>query len=127
MVPEALQRKMQEESEAFKKLQKDINKADSKRSQLDSQLNENTLVKTEMDLLSETDTVYKLIGPALIRQDPEEAKSSVDKRIEYITGEMKRQESNIERLKGEAKTKEEKLNGLMQQYQQMMVKIAAKN
>lgn len=127
MVPEALQRKMQEVTDEFKKLQKDINKADSKRSQLDSQLNENTLVKTEMDLLSDTDTVYKLIGPALIRQDPEEAKSSVDKRIEYITGEMKRQESTIERLKGEAKTKEEKLNELMQQYQQMMVKMAAKN
>jgi len=127
MVPEALQRKMQEETEAFKKLQKDINKADSKRSQLDSQLNENTLVKTEMDLLSDTDTVYKLIGPALIRQDPEEAKSSVDKRIEYISGEMKRQESSIEKLKGEAKAKEEKLNSLMQQYQQMMVKLAAKN
>lgn len=42
----------------------------------------------EMEVLEENDVVYKLIGPALIRQDLDEAKSSVEKRIEYITNEM---------------------------------------
>ena len=41
-----------------------------------------------MELLVDSDVVYKLIGPALIRQDVTDAKSSVNKRIEYITDEM---------------------------------------
>jgi len=126
MGPEALQKKIHEESETFKKIQKDINKHDVKRSHLDSQLNENNMVKTEMDLLVESDVVYKLVGPALIRQDQEEAKSSVNKRIEYISGEMKRGDKTVTTLKNDCKKKEEKLNALMQEYQQMMVKMAAK-
>ena len=32
--------------------------------------------------------VFKLIGPVLVKQDLEEAKQTVAKRIEYISGEM---------------------------------------
>ena len=32
--------------------------------------------------------VYKMIGPVLVKQDVEEAKQNVQKRIDYITGEM---------------------------------------
>ena len=35
---------------------------------------------------SEDAKVYKLIGPTLIKQDPVEAKSNVNKRLEFITG-----------------------------------------
>ena len=42
----------------------------------------------EMDLLEPTDVVFKLIGPALIRQDTAEAQASVNKRLDYIKGEM---------------------------------------
>ncbi len=41
-----------------------------------------------MDLLEEGATVYKLIGPVLVKQDLNEAKQNVEKRIEYITTEM---------------------------------------
>lgn len=34
--------------------------------------------------------VFKLVGPALVRQDLEEARQNVDKRIGYINGELKR-------------------------------------
>ena len=40
--------------------------------------------------------VYKLTGPVLVKQDLDEAKSTVKKRIEYISAELKRQESSIE-------------------------------
>jgi len=122
-----MQKKMQEETDAFKQLQKDINKTAAGRAQLDSQMNENNLVKTEMEMLEDSETVFKLIGPALIRQETSDAKASVNKRIEYISGEIKRHDATLERLKGEAQQKEEKLNEIMQQYQQMMVKQAAKN
>lgn len=122
-----MQKKMQEETDAFKQLQKDINKTAAGRAQLDSQMNENNLVKTEMEMLEDSETVFKLIGPALIRQETSDAKASVNKRIEYISGEIKRHDATMERLKNEAQQKEEKLNEIMQQYQQMMVKQAAKN
>lgn len=38
--------------------------------------------------MNSTNTVYKLIGPVLVKQDPEEAKATVTKRLEYINGEM---------------------------------------
>ncbi|KAA0199722.1 hypothetical protein HAZT_HAZT000441 [Hyalella azteca] len=141
MGPEALQKKLEEESEGFKKLQKEISKTSIRRSQLDSQLNENNLVKAEVDLLEESDVVYKLIGPALIRQDLAEAKSSVDKRIEYITNEMqlsietsgvisiftrrKRHDSALEKLEKEQNTKREGIMKLQQQLQQLLTKAAA--
>lgn len=63
-------------------------KAITKRHQLDAQLNENTFVKNELDLLKEDGEVYKLIGPVLLKQDLEEAKQNVGKRMDYILGEV---------------------------------------
>lgn len=42
----------------------------------------------ELDLLDSTNTVYKLIGPVLVKQELDEAKATVGKRLEYINGEM---------------------------------------
>ena len=40
----------------------------------------------ELKLLDDESSVYKLIGPALIKQDPLEAKHNVEKRLEdYVT------------------------------------------
>lgn len=44
----------------------------------------------ELDRLDDDATVYKLIGPAMIKQDLVEAKTNVSKRLEYIQGEMRR-------------------------------------
>ena len=41
-----------------------------------------------MGVLEDEANVYKLIGPALIKQDLEEAKANVNKRIDYISGEL---------------------------------------
>lgn len=38
--------------------------------------------------MESTNTVYKLIGPVLVKQDLDEAKATVTKRLEYISGEM---------------------------------------
>ena len=66
----------------------DYHKALTKRQQLDGQLNENTTVKEELDLLKSGNDVYKLIGPVLVKQDLEEAKQNVGKRMEYISAEL---------------------------------------
>merc|ERR1711909_199581 len=122
MGPEALQKKFEEEVETFKKIQKDLSKTTSLRSQLDGRLNENKVVKEEMDLLEADATVYKLIGPALVRQDKDEAQQNVNKRIEYITTEIKRHESAMEK---EQTTKRESINKIQEQMQQILLKAAA--
>ena len=42
----------------------------------------------ELDVIEPDGNVYKLMGPVLVKQDLEEAKQTVLKRIEYITAEM---------------------------------------
>lgn len=42
----------------------------------------------ELDVIEPDGNVYKLMGPVLVKQDLEEAKQTVLKRVEYITGEM---------------------------------------
>ncbi|PVV01065.1 hypothetical protein BB560_004533 [Smittium megazygosporum] len=49
---------------------------------LNSQLQENELVKKK------NSQVFKMIGPILVPQDQEEAALNVDKRIEYIKQEL---------------------------------------
>ena len=58
------------------------------RQQLDGQLTENNSVKEEMAMLGAEVNIFKLVGPVLIKQDFEEAKQNVDKRIDYISGEL---------------------------------------
>lgn len=118
----AVHKKFEGDVETFKKLQKDLTKTTSLRSQLDGQLNENKVVKEELDILDGTAVVYKLIGPALIRQDLEEARQNVNKRIDYIQQEIKRHESNMEELEKKAEEKRESISKLQQQMQQIMLK-----
>ena len=40
-----------------------------------------------MDLLEANAVVYKMLGPVLVKQDVEEAKQNVQKRLDYIGGE----------------------------------------
>lgn len=42
----------------------------------------------EFAALSPSNQIYKLVGPVLLKQDQVEAKANVDKRLEYIAGEM---------------------------------------
>ena len=55
---------------------------------LAQQENENELVLNELKLLGDDSAVYKLVGPVLIKQDLEEARSNVEKRLQFIGDEM---------------------------------------
>nr|SVE91561.1 EOG090X0MQF [Daphnia sinensis] len=123
---EALQKKMQQEVEKFKAIQKEYQTVISSRQQLDSQLTENNGVKEELSLLESDANVFKLIGPVLVKQDLEEACQNVNKRIDYITAETKRLEKTIEDLDKKQDTQREALGKLQQQLQQAQVKAAMK-
>jgi prefoldin beta subunit len=42
----------------------------------------------ELDKLEDDAKVYKLVGPVLVKQELTEAQSNVQKRIDYINGEL---------------------------------------
>ncbi|KAG7166647.1 prefoldin subunit 6-like [Homarus americanus] len=126
MGPELLQKKLEEEVEYYKKSQKDLSKTTNLRSQLDGQLNENKVVKEELDLINEENVVYKLIGPALIRQDLEEARQNVNKRVDYIQQEIKRHDNTMEKLEKDSESKRDSIGKLQQQMQQLMMKQMGK-
>jgi len=44
--------------------------------------------KKELKELKEDSVIYKMIGPVLVKQDKADATQNVDKRLEYINGEM---------------------------------------
>jgi prefoldin beta subunit len=46
------------------------------------------MVNSEILLLQEDTEVYKMIGPTLVKQDLQEAKTNVEKRIKYFKKEQ---------------------------------------
>ena len=76
-------------------------------------------VKDEMDKLDSEAKVFKLIGPALVRQDAAEAKQNVEKRIGYISGEIKRQEELLVDMDKKQDEEREKLQTLQTQMQKL--------
>ena len=117
-----LQENLQKEVEAFQKIQKDLQKVISARQQLDAQYNENKTVKDELDLVKDPANVYKLTGPVLVKQDLDDAKMTVQKRIDYIQEELKRHEKTIGDMQGKQDKHRDTLAKLQQQYQVMAQK-----
>ncbi|KAI3647181.1 hypothetical protein MP228_007402 [Amoeboaphelidium protococcarum] len=83
----------------------EFQKAVGTREQLDLQLKENEMVLSELKYLKTDNKVFKQNGPALIPTSVDEAKSNVQKRIDYITGELQCVESMI----SEYETKQDQL------------------
>jgi prefoldin beta subunit len=89
--------------EEIQKLLAELKEAQAKKTKflenrraLGGQQNENQLVKAELQHLEPGARVYKLIGPALVEQSETDAKTIVEKRLEYITQEIQRVEASVE-------------------------------
>jgi len=82
----------------------DLSRAEQARGQCAQQLSENDLVMQarralaarrgpeaaqELERLDEEASVYKLVGPVLVKQDLVEARSNVSKRLEFIRNERR--------------------------------------
>ncbi|XP_061704557.1 prefoldin subunit 6 [Cydia pomonella] len=119
---EEIQKKLQKEVEMITSVQKEYHKAVAQKQQLDSQLNENKAVKEELMLLKKDAEVYKLIGPVLVKQDLEEAKQNVAKRMEFITKEIKRTDGHISALENKQEALQENVNKLRNDMGKLKVK-----
>lgn len=102
------QNKLQNLSTEYQKLEVEISGIVESRQKLESQLKENEMVKEEFKTLTSENTVYKLIGTILVKQDQAEAKSNVNTRLEFIRNEIKRVETQIADMTAKSeKTKNE--------------------
>ncbi|XP_052860493.1 probable prefoldin subunit 6 [Anopheles cruzii] len=117
-----LQRKLDSELKNFRDSQKEFSKLMQTQQQLDGQYLENKSILEELQMLKPTNTVYKLYGPVLVKQELEESKQNVGKRIEYITKELKRCSENINQLEQKQDKYRANLQKLQQQYHSQMAK-----
>ena len=118
-VVDMLQKQFQESAESLQTVQKEYSKTLADRQTLDSQLNENKQVKEELDIAMVSDNVFKLIGPVLVKQDLEEAKGNVEKRINYISGELKRKDTQLADLDKKQDDAREKMQEVQMQMQKL--------
>mmetsp|Transcript_17326 Transcript_17326/g.18067 ORF Transcript_17326/g.18067 Transcript_17326/m.18067 type:complete len:128 (+) Transcript_17326:19-402(+) len=113
-----------EKLEKYREIQGEIQKLFLSKQQYLSQFNENTLVKGELDLLTEDEQVYKLVGPVLMKVDLEESKENVGKRLQFIEGEITKIDQQIAEKQGSQTTLGEEIAQLQKQMQQQAVLAA---
>ncbi|KAL7553617.1 hypothetical protein ACHAWF_016921 [Thalassiosira exigua] len=83
-----------------------------------AQRNENEMVKQELDVCDQEAkegselAIYKQVGPVLMKNDLAEARETVEKRLEFIGGEMTKTETLL-------KDKDEKSQALATRIQEM--------
>ncbi|KAK4154095.1 Prefoldin subunit 6 [Chaetomidium leptoderma] len=99
------QAKLQSLSEEFTKLQQDLQETVQSRQKLEAQKQENLGVQKEFAKLKDSETIYKLIGPVLLKQERPDAESTVNGRLEFIEKEISRLESHIKEMQGKMEKK----------------------
>jgi prefoldin beta subunit len=87
------------------------------RQKLESQQEENRAVQKEFQTLADDSTIYKLIGPVLLKQDRDDAKRTVDGRLEFIDKEIRRVEASIKELQGRGEKLRAEMLALQQSVQ----------
>lgn len=112
------------ETAKFRALQEEMNVKRTALQQLLLQQNENEMVQQELDLLKEDDKVFKMVGPVLLKNDVEDAKMTVSKRLEFITGEKKKVEDGMKDLEVKANEVAKKANEMQSLMQQAAVEAA---
>jgi prefoldin beta subunit len=80
-----------------------------------TQLNENEMVLKELGLAGSDSTIYKLVGPILVKQEKQEAVTQVNNRIEFINGEIKRLEFRSKELEKKQTDQRQKVIELQRQ------------
>ncbi|BGP46957.1 Prefoldin subunit 6 [Rhodotorula kratochvilovae] len=121
----SLEAKLQAASSSYAKLETDYARAVESRQRLDAQKTENEGVKKELANLTDKNSVYKLVGPILMKQEQAEARSNVDKRLEWIGGEITRVEASLKDLETKLESKKMEIVHLQGQYQQQQQGTAA--
>ena len=76
----------------------------------------------ELEKLEDDANVFKLIGPVLIKQDLVEAKSNVQKRLEFIQNETERLDKMVKSMENKQETKHREIQELQKKLQTLAAK-----
>ncbi|CAN8069598.1 unnamed protein product [Agarophyton chilense] len=106
-------------------IQRDYTAAVQGMNGLQNQLTENKLVKQELDCLEDGAKVFKLVGPVLVPQDADEANSTVQTRIEYISKELASAKTKVESIEKNQQAKRVALLSEQQKFQALVQQTAA--
>lgn len=121
----AMYEEIQKHLGELKGFQQKKTKCVESRHQLESQKTENELVREELYHLEDGAGVYKLIGPVLVSQDASDAKMIIEKRLEYITGEIKRTDNTIDDFDKKEEDLRQKILDLQRRMQERQNQIVA--
>ncbi|CAK0809552.1 unnamed protein product [Prorocentrum cordatum] len=113
MAPDAKEL-FERELEGFKALQDALQKSYETRMCLIGQQQETELVQDEFATLEEGSQVFKLVGPVMVKQNVDDAKANVEKRMDYIRGELDRANTLCEEREKELQEKQRHLARLQQ-------------
>ncbi|USW59482.1 Putative prefoldin beta [Septoria linicola] len=116
---------LQSLSDSYQSLQTQLSDLISARQKLESQQQENKGVQNEFANLDDDAAIYKLVGPVLLKQDTAEAKSTVEGRLEFIGGEIKRFEENIKAMQEKSESTKMEIMQIQSQMQQQQQPEAA--
>jgi len=117
-----IQQQIEKETEKFRETQAEVNKNHTARLRFTQQLQESEMVKKELELLDDESVVYKLIGPALIRQDIVEAKANIDTRMQFMKKESDRLDSNLKGLESKQNQSQQEIGELQKRLQTLAEK-----
>jgi len=117
-----VKKEYEEQVRKYQLVEKEREKIIGQRQQLEAQKTENELVKQELDLLQPGTNVFKLIGPSLVKQDLEESKNTVAKRLEYIEEEIKRCDKTLDASVKKIQTAKESVEGALKAVQAQLAK-----
>ena len=117
-----IQQQIEKETEKFRETQAEVNKNHTARLRFTQQLEESEMVKKELELLDDESVVYKLIGPALIRQDIVEAKANIDTRMQFMKKESDRLDSNLKGLESKQNQSQQEIGELQKRLQTLAEK-----
>eukprot|EP00631_Chrysoreinhardia_giraudii_P004803 CAMPEP_0197421890 /NCGR_PEP_ID=MMETSP1170-20131217/11824_1 /TAXON_ID=54406 /ORGANISM="Sarcinochrysis sp, Strain CCMP770" /LENGTH=127 /DNA_ID=CAMNT_0042949177 /DNA_START=78 /DNA_END=461 /DNA_ORIENTATION=+ len=105
----------------YREIQSHMQQLLQTRAQYAQQDTENKMVESELKVLEDDATVYKLVGPVLVKQELSDVKHNVSKRLEFISGEIEKVDRQLE-----LKQKEQKALGerIVSQQQDMRARAA---
>ncbi|KAI0878251.1 prefoldin subunit [Hypoxylon argillaceum] len=100
-----VQAQLQALSGEYQKLQQELQTAVDARQKIEAQKQENLGVQKEFERLKDGESIYKLAGPILLKQDQVEADSTVKGRLEFIGKELERSENQIQEIQDKLEKK----------------------
>mmetsp|Transcript_62155 Transcript_62155/g.122837 ORF Transcript_62155/g.122837 Transcript_62155/m.122837 type:complete len:117 (-) Transcript_62155:306-656(-) len=100
---------LENELNTYRTIQKEIGKVQQQISTAGTQILENEMVLKELDILEDDASVYKLIGPVLVKQELMEVKNNVTKRVEFIKNDIARLEGNVKKFTQQSDTVKENI------------------